>query len=166
MPSESFHELLEKRHAATDNCTWEPWMVGPACRPKSAVRYQASLHQDSWYFAVKHEKGELRRGIVGGRTPVLTFVGLFSPTCSCNMASARYPCACNSTRSFAQTATVATKVWKQNRIVTGLSYSCCCHERSRILATARPFWLSLAIDRSHDCYWRGVPCHVRLLSGP
>ncbi|CAO1627383.1 unnamed protein product [Sympodiomycopsis kandeliae] len=54
--SEQFHRLLDKRHANTDNCDWQPWMVGPACRPKSDVRKAASLHQDSYYFAVKHEK--------------------------------------------------------------------------------------------------------------
>lgn len=54
--SDAFYRVLEKRHGMTDNCEWQPGMVGPACRPKSDVRKAAMLHQDSYWFAVKHEK--------------------------------------------------------------------------------------------------------------
>lgn len=56
---------LIARHAATDNCVWESWMVGPTCRPKSAVKKAAMAGHDSYYEAVKHEKGEWKEDPIG-----------------------------------------------------------------------------------------------------
>ncbi|KAJ1031036.1 hypothetical protein NDA18_002258 [Ustilago nuda] len=49
------HTLL-KRHKEAPGCVWKPGMVGPACRPPSALKKAAMAGKDSYYEMAKYSR--------------------------------------------------------------------------------------------------------------
>ncbi|CDU23996.1 related to Ferric reductase transmembrane component 1 precursor [Sporisorium scitamineum] len=49
------HAIL-KRHKETPGCVWEPGMVGPGCRPPSALKKAAMQGKDSYYEMEKYSR--------------------------------------------------------------------------------------------------------------
>lgn len=48
--------VLVKRHKEVPGCVWQPGMVGPGCRPPSAVKKAAMAGKDSYYEMEKYSR--------------------------------------------------------------------------------------------------------------